>query len=133
MAMVDLSRNGQGKPVTLADVAIRQGISLSYIEQLIALLKKGGLVKSTRGPGGGYTLAKQSDAISVSAIIDAVDDITPRFEIDDPMTANARQLTDLLWQSVGDIISAYLETITLADVNNCQLCSKQDVVNVTMD
>jgi Rrf2 family iron-sulfur cluster assembly transcriptional regulator len=121
MAMVDLALNGQGKPISLAEIAERQEISLSYMEQLIACLKKQGLVKSTRGPGGGYMLGTSGDHITVSEIVSAVDGTTERQEVDDPVTASARQITDLLWQSVSDEVSGYLEKVTLADVCNCNL------------
>ncbi len=125
MAMVDLARHGRDKPMTpvsLAEIAQRQEISLSYLEQLIAMLKAEGLVKSVRGPGGGYMLAMPSDKITIAEIVTAVDDHQPRMHIEDPEEANGRQLTDLLWQSIGDEINAYLRTITLADVDNCTLC-----------
>ena len=73
MAMVDLATHGHGKPVALAEIADRQAISLSYLEQLFAKLRKGGIVGSVRGPGGGYLLAHASDATRISDIILAVE------------------------------------------------------------
>lgn len=121
MAMVDLARHSNGKPVSLADIAGRQGISLSYLEQLIARLKAQNLVKSLRGPGGGYLLEQPPEKISVGAIINAVDDPIPRLNIEDHATATGRQLTDLLWQAINDEISQYLHHVTLADVSTCNL------------
>src|SRR3954467_6235991 len=69
MAMVDLASSGKGAPTALADIAERQEISLSYLEQLFARLRKGGLVKSVRGPGGGYLLAHPADQMRISDII----------------------------------------------------------------
>jgi Rrf2 family iron-sulfur cluster assembly transcriptional regulator len=126
MAMVDLARHAKEKPVALAEIALRQEISLSYLEQLVAMLKSRDLVKSHRGPGGGYMLRLPSESITVHDIISAVDDTTPRIYIHDPLTATGRQLTDLLWQAIGDEVSAYLKTVTLADVTNCTLCTKED-------
>ncbi len=123
MVMVDLARNGQGKPISLAEVAVRQEISLSYMEQLISRLKSHGLVHSLRGPGGGYMLAFPGDQITVLQVVSAVDETVPRIILNDPMTASGRQLTDLLWQAIGDEVSNYLETVTLADVSNCSLCT----------
>ncbi|NTU76467.1 MAG: Rrf2 family transcriptional regulator [Alphaproteobacteria bacterium] len=123
MAMVDLARNGQDKPVSLAGIAERQGVSLSYLEQLVARLKMRGLVKSMRGPGGGYMLASPSNGITVNEIVQAVDEEAPRIVLHEATTATVRQLTDLLWQAVGDEISEYLKTITLDDVNKCSLCT----------
>src|SRR3989304_325728 len=73
-AMLDLAMHETDKPVTLAGISERQAISLSYLEQLFSRLRRNGLVKSVRGPGGGYRLAKQQTAISVSEIISAVDE-----------------------------------------------------------
>jgi len=123
MAMVDIARNGREKPVALAEIAQRQGISLSYLEQLMALMKSEGLVKSVRGPGGGYLLNSPSESIVINDIVIAVDDHTPRVRVDDPAKATGRELTDLLWQAIGDEISSYLKTITLADVEGCTLCT----------
>lgn len=125
MAMTDLARNSQQKPVPLAEVARRQEISLSYLEQLIARLKSAGLVQSVRGPGGGYRLKTPADRVTVFEIIHAVDDDHPRVHIDDPLTATGRQLTDLLWQAIGDEVQGYLKTVTLDDVNNCTLCGTE--------
>ncbi|MDD5587373.1 MAG: Rrf2 family transcriptional regulator [Alphaproteobacteria bacterium] len=125
MAMVDLARNGQNGPVSLAEVAQRQDISLSYLEQLVARLKSAGLVKSIRGPGGGYRLAESSDSITAYQIVRAVDDSSSRVQIDDPSNVKDRHLTDLLWQSISDEVNAYLKTITLEDVANCTLCPSE--------
>src|SRR6185503_10358307 len=74
MAMVDLAAASRGAPVPLADIATRQEISLSYLEQLFAKLRKNGLVKSVRGPGGGYLLAYDRDDTRIGDIIAAVDE-----------------------------------------------------------
>jgi Rrf2 family iron-sulfur cluster assembly transcriptional regulator len=131
MAMLDLTRYAVGKPVALADVAQRQNISLSYLEQLIARLKAHHLVKSTRGPGGGYMLGDRGDQITVGEIVEAVDDPHNRILIADPLTASVRQLTDYLWQSIGDQIDLYLKDVTLAQVNNCTLCAKAELTQPT--
>ena len=72
--MLDLALHDACGPVALADVAARQDISLAYLEQLFARLRRAGLVESVRGPGGGYRLAVAADSLSVAAIIDAVDE-----------------------------------------------------------
>ncbi|MFP5469586.1 MAG: Rrf2 family transcriptional regulator, partial [Alphaproteobacteria bacterium] len=72
MAMVDLADEGHGRPITLADIATRQDISLSYLEQLFAKLRRGGIVRSVRGPGGGYRLANPTDQTRIADIIMAV-------------------------------------------------------------
>jgi Rrf2 family iron-sulfur cluster assembly transcriptional regulator len=73
MAMVDLAQHSAGQPLTLADIATRQDISLSYLEQLFAKLRRAGLVESVRGPGGGYKLSVSADDIRISEVILAVD------------------------------------------------------------
>lgn len=117
MAMVDFARHGTERPVPLADVAQRQMISLSYLEQLVAKLKKNGLVKSMRGPGGGYLLAHEPRLITIQQVVNAVDVSTGR---DRPVfegeNLTARQMTDHLWQMVGEEVQKYLASVTLADV-----------------
>ena len=74
MAMADLAQRSGGRPVALAEVAVRQEISLSYLEQLFGRLRRGGLVKSVRGPGGGYMLARDPEQMRIADIILAVDE-----------------------------------------------------------
>src|ERR1700720_4274288 len=74
MAMVALAKHSAGNPVSLAEIAERQEISLSYLEQLFAKLRKGGLVRSVRGPGGGYLLAFAAGEAGISDVIRAVDE-----------------------------------------------------------
>jgi Rrf2 family iron-sulfur cluster assembly transcriptional regulator len=74
MAMVDLARHGADGPVALADIALRQEISLPYLEQLFAKLRRSGLIRSVRGPGGGYLLARPCSSMRISDIIVAVDE-----------------------------------------------------------
>ncbi len=121
MAMVDLAATSQGSPVALADIAERQEISLSYLEQLFAKLRKGGLVKSVRGPGGGYLLAHPADETRVSDIILAVDEPirTTRCANGTPQgcrTNRSRCLTHDLWEELGNQIHMYLSSVTVADV-----------------
>lgn len=121
MAMVDLAQNGAGEPVTLADIAARQAISLSYLEQLFAKLRRAGLVESVRGPGGGYRLAEPSDDIRISEVIVAVDEPI-RTTGCKPGTAlgcinkSSRCLTHDLWEELGHQIHGYLSSVSLADV-----------------
>ena len=73
-AMIDLAMRGAGGPVTLAAISERQAISLSYLEQLFGKLRRHGIVDSVRGPGGGYTMARVTDKVTVADIIEAVDE-----------------------------------------------------------
>ena len=121
MAMADLTARSTGKPITLGEIAQRQNISLSYLEQLFAKLRKGGLVRSVRGPGGGYLLAQPSEATRISDIILAVDEPiratrctpgSPQGCIGD----NGRCITHDLWEELGNHIHLFLSSVTLADV-----------------
>jgi Rrf2 family iron-sulfur cluster assembly transcriptional regulator len=121
MAMVDLTRNSNGDPVALADIAERQEISLSYLEQLFAKLRKGGLVRSVRGPGGGYLLAHAADATRISDIILAVDEPIKATRCHSGSPAGCRSnksrcLTHDLWEELGNQIHLYLSSVSLADV-----------------
>ncbi|MEZ0232929.1 MAG: Fe-S cluster assembly transcriptional regulator IscR [Methylophilaceae bacterium] len=122
-AMLDLALNEAGKPVTLADISDRQAISLSYLEQLFSRLRRGGLVKSVRGPGGGYRIAKKHTEISVSEIISAVD------ELIDATQCGGREnchdghacMTHDLWSSLNVRILEYLSGVSLSDLVASQI------------
>ncbi|CAA7611939.1 MULTISPECIES: Rrf2 family transcriptional regulator [Magnetospirillum] len=121
MAMVDLASHSQGSPVALADIAERQEISLSYLEQLFGKLRKGGLVKSVRGPGGGYLLARTPVQLRISDIILAVDEPiqTTRCSPGSPAGCHhhkGRCLTHDLWEELGNQIYLYLSSVSLSDV-----------------
>lgn len=119
MAMADLGKVEPGKPVALADVAERQEISLSYLEQLFGKLRRAGLVKSVRGPGGGYLLSREADKIRISDVITAVDEpisATRCSNAEGCHSDKARCLTHDLWQALSYQIHLYLSSITLADV-----------------
>ena len=119
MAMVDLAKHSRGQPVSLAEIAERQEISLSYLEQLFARLRKGGLVKSMRGPGGGYRLAHSAAETRISDIIHAVDEPLRATRCADSkgcMTKGERCLTHDLWEDLGQRIEDYLASVSLADV-----------------
>ena len=121
MAMVDLASHSQGSPVALADIAERQEISLSYLEQLFGKLRKGGLVKSVRGPGGGYLLSRNTQQTRVSDIILAVDEPiqTTRCTPGSPAGCHnnkGRCLTHDLWEELGNQIYLYLSSVSLADI-----------------
>ena len=121
MAMVDLATQSDGRPVALADVAERQEISLSYLEQLFGKLRRGGLVKSVRGPGGGYLLSRTSDETRVSDIIMAVDEPikATRCSPGSPegcKSNKSRCLTHDLWEELGNHIYLYLSSVSLTDV-----------------
>lgn len=125
-AMLDLAIHAQTGPVSLNDISGRQGISLSYLEQLFAKLRRGGLVASVRGPGGGYRLSRDGSEINVAEVVDAVN------ESMDATRCNRRGdcqdgeecLTHHLWLELSDQIHAFLRGITLA-----QLIQRKEIRN----
>ncbi|MDZ4740004.1 MAG: Rrf2 family transcriptional regulator [Alphaproteobacteria bacterium] len=123
MAMVDLARNEADKPVALNEIAARQEISLSYLEQLFAGLRRGGLVVSARGPGGGYRLAQPANETRISDIMVAVDEPlkATRCDLASPRGCTGQQgrcVTHDLWEELGRQIHIFLSAVTLADVVN---------------
>lgn len=138
-AMMDLAmHHGQG-PVTLAHISENQGISLSYLEQLFARLKKNNLVEGLRGPGGGYRLSRRPDAISVADVITAIGE-----GIDATLCAGSQDcqdgeqcLTHELWSRLGQEIYDFLDGITLASFIEKEVANKapdnsQDNLAVSM-
>jgi Rrf2 family iron-sulfur cluster assembly transcriptional regulator len=121
MAMVDLAQHSDGGPVSLAAIAERQEISLSYLEQLFAKLRRGGLVKSVRGPGGGYLLAHHRDSTRIADIILAVDEPIHAIRCRPGETLGCRGdrsrcLTHDLWEELSNQIHLYLSSVSLGDV-----------------
>lgn len=117
-AVLDLAIHQGNGPIALADIAQRQGISLSYLEQLFAKLRKRGLVISVRGPGGGYNLAREARAIYIAEVITAVDE-----NVDTTRCGGAHNckgegpcLTHDLWMDLSDRIYGYLNNISLHDL-----------------
>jgi Rrf2 family transcriptional regulator, iron-sulfur cluster assembly transcription factor len=121
MAMTDLARHGQGRAVSLAEIAQRQEISLAYLEQLFARLRRAGLVCSVRGPGGGYKLAHTAAETRISQIVLAVDEPLRATRCKGHsatgcMAKGERCLTHGLWEALGQKIESYLASISLEDV-----------------
>lgn len=117
-AMLDLALNARTGPVSLADISSRQEISLSYLEQLFARLRRGQLVTSVRGPGGGYQLARPSHDIYVAQVIDAVNESVDATRCRGK--GDCRQghtcLTHHLWCQLSDQIHQFLNGISLAEL-----------------
>ena len=117
-AMLDLALHEGQRPVTLQDIAMNQEISLSYLEQLFARLRQSGLVRGTRGPGGGYRLAQDSSKVSIAGIISAVDekaDLT-RCGGKSDCQQGEECLTHELWAELSEKIYQFLDDISLADL-----------------
>ena len=126
-AMLDLAVHATKGPITLADISQRQGISLSYLEQLFSKLRKRDLVASARGPGGGYRLSRDADQIAVAEVISAVDE-----KVDATRCAgqgncqNGEEcLTHQLWTDLSDQLYEFLNGISLG-----QLVENRSVQNV---
>ncbi|MDD2923551.1 Rrf2 family transcriptional regulator [Rhodoferax sp.] len=110
-AMIDVALREKLGPVPLSDIAVRQQISLSYLEQMFSKLRSQGLVTSTRGPGGGYTLGQRSDTITVADIISAVEDAAPKAKVqgDSP----AQDMAQDLWDSMNAKLLDFMQSVTL--------------------
>lgn len=128
-AMLDLALHYKDGPITLADISKRQGISLSYLEQLFSRLRKNGLVDSARGPGGGYKLSRDAAEICVADVITAVDEKV------DAMRCGGKGdcqeggscLTHELWCELSKQIYDFLKGITLGDL--VERKNVQDIAN----
>ncbi len=122
-AVLDLALHQDKGPVSLAAISERQSISLSYLEQLFAKLRRNNVVSSTRGPGGGYTLTNEADEVSVSDIILAVDESCKVVDCGDTASCHGdyQCLTHDLWQELSNEIRTFLDGITLSEIiaQNC--------------
>jgi Rrf2 family iron-sulfur cluster assembly transcriptional regulator len=129
MAMADLAARGSDKAAPLAAIAARQQISRPYLEQLFARLRRAGLVRSVRGPGGGYRLARPAHELSVAEVVSAVDEPlkVTRCEAHGPgcLKGGARCITHALWEETGRRLEAYLASVSLADVSSGRLASEE--------
>jgi len=117
-AMLDLALHAEEGPVTLAGISDRQGISLSYLEQLFTRLRKGGLVASTRGPGGGYSLSRPADQIAIADVVSAVDESVDATRCGGMANCQdgKRCLTHDLWSELSEQIHLFLSEITLGQL-----------------
>jgi Rrf2 family iron-sulfur cluster assembly transcriptional regulator len=132
-AMIDLAMNDREGPVTLAEISQRQQISLSYLEQLFGKLRRRGLVSSVRGPGGGYTVARKPDELSVAEVIRAVDEPIDATQCGGMENCRGERkcLTHDLWASLNDKIFEYLNGVTLGQlVVKAQAEEQQQVVEL---
>jgi len=127
-AVLDLAFHEGNGPVSLAEISERQGISLSYLEQLFSRLRKNNVVASTRGPGGGYSLARPDDEISMAEIIRAVDESYDATSCGGEGTCSGDQyqcLTHDLWQELSEEIHGFLNGIMLSEMK-----SRREVLEV---
>ncbi|NQZ11364.1 MAG: Fe-S cluster assembly transcriptional regulator IscR [Algicola sp.] len=126
-AILDVALHAKTGPVPLADISERQGISLSYLEQLFSRLRKNGLVQSIRGPGGGYRLGAQAENISVGQVITAVNESVDATRCGGGTGCQDGNqcLTHTLWTDLSTRIQDFLDDISIAELMN-----KQDVKQV---
>lgn len=119
-AILDVAIHSQGNPVSLAKISERQGISVYYLEQLFALLCKKKLVSSIRGPGGGYLLGKKVNEITISSIINAVNDSVDVTKCRGKKSCQNGYLclTHDLWSDITNRINEFIKNITLAELVN---------------
>ena len=134
MAMVDLTMHSGDGPVTLAEIAQRQDIALNYLEQIFMKLRKNGLVKSVRGPGGGYIMPIEPSDIKIADIVVAVDESIKMTRCADKsdggcMHGKAKCITHNLWEGLSKQIFDYLNSISLADI--CKDKTKQNLIDVS--
>ena len=125
MAMADLAKNRDPRPVSLNEISLRQGISILYLEQLFFKLKQNNLVNSTRGPSGGYALSKSPDQIKLSNIISAVDEEVKMLKCNKNLKKgcngkSVKCITHSLWDELGEHINLFFEQKSLKDVLNIE-------------
>lgn len=128
MAMVDLSKFGKESPIPLSEIALRQEISLSYLEQLFRKLREAGLVQSSRGATGGYFLSRLPEEIRISDIVLAADEPLHATRCKPHsgrgcLKRHSRCLVHDLWEQLGDQIYYFLKSITLKDVCDNRLAN----------
>jgi Rrf2 family iron-sulfur cluster assembly transcriptional regulator len=135
-AMLDLALHQQAGPVSLAEIADRQGISLSYLEQIFSRLRRHGLVASTRGPGGGYRLSRAAVQISVADVIGAVDEVVDATRCGGMQNCQGEErcLTHDLWHDLSHQIHDFLTGIDLQELvarrSVREVAARQDAVVV---
>ncbi|MBI5642387.1 MAG: Rrf2 family transcriptional regulator [Deltaproteobacteria bacterium] len=121
-AMVNLACHSGDKPVTLKDISLEEGISLSYLEQLFVKLRKGKIVKSVRGPGGGYVLGKPPAKISVGEVIAVVEEpLNPVACLDNGAVGCDRAercITQKVWKGLAEKIAEFLNSVTIEDLSH---------------
>lgn len=119
-AMFELAKNYNKGPLTIKEIAARQDVSISYLEQLLNKLRKSKLIKSQKGPGGGYIISKKPEEISVGMILNSLEGPVAITQCLGPSTGNCKRVEGcvarLLWKSLGEKIEDFLGTINLNDL-----------------
>lgn len=119
-AMFELARNYNKGPLTIKEIAARQDVSISYLEQLLNKLRKSKLIKSQKGPGGGYIISKKPEEISVGMILNSLEGPVAITQCLGPSSGSCKRVEGcvarLLWKSLGEKIEDFLGTINLNDL-----------------
>jgi Rrf2 family protein len=119
-AMFELAKHYEQGPLTIKEIAKRQSVSMSYLEQLLNRLRKSRLIKSQRGPGGGYLINRKPEEINVGMILNSLEGPVAIAQCLDPKAKGCKRVegcvTRLLWKSLGEKIEDFLGTITLQDL-----------------
>lgn len=118
-AMFEVARRYPDNPVTIKEISERQAVSVAYLEQILNKLRRAGLIKSVKGPGGGYLLAKEPGDTSIGAILNELEGpvaLTSCLDPDEGCSKVEGCVIHLLWSSLGEKIEAFLETMTLKDL-----------------
>ena len=130
--MLDLATEGNGKPVSIKDIAGRQDISEKYLEQIISVLNKAGYVKSVRGPQGGYLLQRRPEEYTVGMILRLTEGCLSPVDCVAPDGAGCEKgdacVTRILWKKIDDAINEVVDNITLGDLLDWQAASADDYV-----
>lgn len=118
--MFELAKNYDKGPLTIKEIARRQDVSIAYLEQLLNILRKSKLIKSQKGPGGGYVINKKPDEISVGMILNSLEGPVAIAQCLDPKTKGCKRIegcvSRMLWKSLGEKIEDFLDTIKLNDL-----------------
>ncbi|MBI3592859.1 MAG: RrF2 family transcriptional regulator [Nitrospirae bacterium] len=118
-AMYEIARGYPENPVTIKEISERQDVSVAYLEQILNKLRKAGLIKSIKGPGGGYLLSKSPAKISIASILNELEGpvaITSCLAPGEGCVRADNCVTHLLWKALGEQIEAFLKTITLKNL-----------------
>ncbi len=118
-AMFEIARGYPDMPVTIREISERQDVSVAYLEQILNRLRKAGLIKSIKGPGGGYLLSRDPDGISIAAILNELEGpvaITSCLNPEEGCVRVDSCVTHLLWKALGEQVEAFLQTITLRNL-----------------
>lgn len=118
-AMFEIAKSSADSPVTIREISERQEVSVPYLEQILNKLRRAGLIKSVKGPGGGYLLAEAPENITIASILNELEGpvaLTSCLDPDEGCSRVEGCVTHLLWKSLGAKIEAFLETITLKDL-----------------